>query len=552
MESPVRILGPNGQPIRSEPLRPSRAQMLAGGGNAPYDAADIYGEHVAEWRPYLASPDGDLNMYRDRIVSRVRDLVRNDGWASGSVTRILDNAIGGHFRPNFKPDYVALRAYTGNKGFDADWAAAFGRRAEAHYRSWANDPGRYCDAARCLNVTQQLRLGLRHKLIDGDALAQVLYLPERVGYGKARYGTAIQLIDPDRLSNPQMRFDSQTQRGGVEVDALGAAVGYWIRRAHQGDWWAAADSVRWDLIPRETEWGRPNIVHDFDHDRAGQHRGGAGIFAPVLQRMKMLAKYDAVELDAAIINAIFGAYIESPFDHQLVEQAIGDSTDLNAYQDQRAEFHDRKRTTLGGSRLPILFPGEKINAVAAERPNSNFKDFESTFLRNVSAATGQSPQQVSNNYADTNYSSMRAALLEAWKTLHRRVLDFSNGFAQPLVSAWMEESMDIDDYPLPPGAPEFMECRAMYARCQWMGPGRGWVDPVDEKKGAVLGMDAGLSTMERECAEQGLDWEEVADQRKREIDRFKELGIPVPTWAGMNPTGEPQPASKTIADPEVT
>src|SRR5690348_5824770 len=99
----VSIVGIDGQP-----LRPNRAMALANGGNAPYDAADIYGSHVAAWRPYLWSPDGEIDMFRNRFVARVRDLVRNDGWASGAVTRILDNAIGGHFRPNIKPDYKAL------------------------------------------------------------------------------------------------------------------------------------------------------------------------------------------------------------------------------------------------------------------------------------------------------------------------------------------------------------------------------------------------------------------------------------------------------------
>lgn len=549
IDNPVSIVGLDGQP-----LRPNKARMLAGGGNAPYDAADTYGSHVAAWNPYLYSPDGEINMFRDRIVSRVRDLVRNDGWASGAVTRILDNAIGGHLRPIVKPDWKALAAYTGNKAFDAVWADEFRKVAEANYRSWANDPGRYCDAQRCLTVTQMMRLAFRHKLVDGDALAQVAWLPQRVSKGRARYATAVQLIDPDRLSNPQLRFDSNSSRGGVVVDELGAATGYWIRRAHQGDWWAAADSVRWDLIPRETSWGRPVIVHDFDHDRAGQHRGGAGIFAPILQRMKMLWKYDETELDAAVINSIFGAYVESPFDHQLMEQALGDDVELNQYQAQRAAFHDQRRTMLGEARLPILFPGEKINTVAATRPNSNFKDFEKSFLRNFASQTGLSAQQMSHDWSDVNYSSARAALLEAWKTLGRRRDDFGHGFCTPIFGSWMEESMDVDDYPLPAGAPDFIECRGMYARVNWMGPGRGWIDPVDEKKGAILGMDGGLSTLERECAEQGLDWEETLDQRKREIDAFKDRGIPVPTWAGVaNVQKEPaKSANEVIADPEPT
>jgi lambda family phage portal protein len=547
----VTILGANGQPL--PPTQPSKAKALAQGSTTPFDAAGYVGEHVADWNPYLASPDGERNMYRDRITARARDLVRNDGWASGAVSRILDNQIGGNFRPMFKPDYKALALRTGIKAFDSTWAHEYAQVLAANFRTWSEGPGHYADAQRHQTLVQLMRLAFRHKLIDGDALAQLLWLPERLGPGKASYATTVQLIDPDRLSNPQLVFDSQTMRGGVVVDQYGAAEGYYIRRAHQGDWWSAAESQTWDLIPRETAWGRPIIVHDYDPDRAGQHKGGTGIFTPILARMKMLAKMDGVELDAAVVNAVFGAYIESPYDHTLVEEAIGDNVDtgLSAYQQDRKEFHNERRTSLGGVRVPILFPGEKINAVASTRPNANFAGFQSTFLRNFAQQTGLAPQQLSGNYSDANYSSLRAALLDAYKTMGRRHYDYSHRFANPIANGWHEESRDIDYYPLPNGAPEFALCRAEYGRMIWMRPPRGWVDPVAEKQGAVLGMDAGLSTLQLETQEQDLDYEEVLEQRAREIKKFEDLGMVPPTWAGMQVyQNQPVPANQVATKPE--
>lgn len=531
MSEGVSILGPDGRPIQSP--RANRYAALNGNHYAQYDAADIFSQHTATWTPYLWSADSGLNPFRDRIVARARDLALNDGWAAGSVTRVLDNAIGASLRPITKPDYRWLAAYTGNPAFDHQWAKEFARAVDGHWRTWADDPARYCDAARFLTFSQMMRVAFRHKLIDNDALAEIAWLPERVAPGAARYATAVQLIDPDRLSNPQLRFDQQSMRGGVEVDERGAAVAYWIREAHQGDWWAAQKSLHWQRIPRETSWGRPVVVHDFDHDRAGQHRGGNGIFTPVMQRLKMLIKYDGTEVDAAIINAIFAAYIESPFDPQLVGEALGDSDELSRYQADRKDFHDERKIALGGARIPILFPGEKINAVSAQRPASNFAAFEGAVLRNVASGMGLSAQQVSNDWSDVNYSSARAALLEAWKTLSRRRHDFAIGFAAPIRAAWLEETFEVDDLPMPNDAPPFMECRAAYSRAKWLGPGRGWVDPVAEKQGAVIGMDAGLSTLEDECAEQALEWEEVLEQRAYELRRFDELKIPRPEWAGQ-------------------
>jgi capsid protein len=324
----VKILGPDGQPL--QPVRqrgiaggPPRARALHGRGHAPYDAADLYNPQMAAWTPYLWSPDGETSQFfRDRIVSRARDVERNDGWARGGITRILDNVIGAEFRPISKPDYRALSYHTGNKAFDAVWADEFGHAIDACWRTWSDDIGHHADAMQCLTVPQLMWVAMRHKLIDGDALAVMLYRPETLGPGRARYATCIQLIDPDRLSNPQLKFDDNANRGGVKVDDFGVPQGYWIRRAHQGDWFSAAKSVHWDFLPRATDWGRPIVVHDYDHDRAAQHHGGIGVLTPILQRLKMLSRYDSTELDAAVINAIFSAYVRSPYDKEMVEDLM--------------------------------------------------------------------------------------------------------------------------------------------------------------------------------------------------------------------------------------
>jgi capsid protein len=189
----VSILDVHGNPL--PPSQPKMSMLNGGSGITPYDAADSFSDSMADWQPALWSPDNEINVYRDRIVSRIRDLVRNDGWASGSVTRILDNAVGANFRPIIKPDYRALAIMTGNKAFDYSWADEYGRVIEAAWRTWANDPAHYCDVERKLTVSQMMRLAFRHKLIDGDALAVLQYRTDRLGHGRAQYATTVQMID---------------------------------------------------------------------------------------------------------------------------------------------------------------------------------------------------------------------------------------------------------------------------------------------------------------------------------------------------------------------
>lgn len=503
---------------------------------------------MGDWLPGIRSPDAEINQFRDRMVARSRDLVRNDGWAAGGITRILDNTVGAAFRLSASPDYRALAALTGNKAFDAVWAEEFRRTAEALWRGYAEDIGRYNDVSRQLTVAQQIRLAFRHKLVDGDSLTVAYWMPERVGYGRARYATSFLIVDPDRLSNPFQMMDSKTLRGGVEIDEYGVPTAYHVRKAEQNDWYNAIESMSWERIEREDEDGWMRVIHDFERDRAGQNRG-VGVFTPVLARFKMLARYYGIELQAATIAATFGTYVTSPYDPALVQDALdGGDDELTAYQSLRSDWSKERPAMLNGARIPTLAPGESIESVAAAHPHSGFSEFSHEMLRTFAAAAGISAEQMTQDWSRTNYSSARAALLDSWKTLMRRTTEFKIGTATPMYSCWLHEAMDHGDLPLPRNAPTFLEMRTAYSKCDWLGVARGWVDPVKEKQGAILGMDAGLSTLQRECAEQGLDYEEVVEQRAREVEMFKEKGLPPPNWYGNDATDASAPEETAKAE----
>lgn len=506
---------------------------LSGASAVPYEAGDWSSQKIGNWLPWIRSPDAEINQFRDRMVARSRDLVRNDGWASGGITRILDNCIGTNLRLSAAPDYRALKLRFGGR-FDAVWADEFRQAAEALWRGFAHSAGKWNDVERQLTVGQQFRVALRHKLVDGEGLALAYWLPDRVGYGAADYATSFRLVDPDRLSNPNQMIDSRHMRGGVELDDLGVPIGYHLREAEQNDWYNAVEANRWERVEREDSDGWQRVFHDYDRDRAGQHRG-VGVFAPVLAHMKMLARYYSVELQAATIASQLGLFVKSPYDPALVQDALGadDDAELPMYQNLRSEWSKTRPAMFDGVRLPTLAPGEDITAVESAHPNTNFGAFTHEMLCVFASCTGVSVEQITQDWSRTNYSSARAALMETWKTLTRRREEFATGTATPMYSCWLQEAMENGELPLPSGAPEFIEAKTAYSRCEWLGPPRGWVDPVKEPAGSVLRMDAGISTLKQESAEQGRDWEETLDQRAIEIGKFSDLGIAPPSWSAM-------------------
>lgn len=515
----------------------------------PYTASHIETPEMGGWFPTIHSPDYEINVYRDRMVARARDLARNDGWANGGITRILDNTVGAHMRLSANPDYRALSRF--NKAFDAVWADEFRQAVEALWRGYSEDVGHYNDLTRQLTVSQQFRLAMRHKLIDGEDLLVAYWMPERIGRGAAQYATSFLVVDPDRLSNPYQQFDTKYMRGGVELDEYGVPLAYHIRKAHQNDLYNTVESMEWVRVEREDEDGWRRVIHDFDRDRSGQNRG-LSIFTPVLSHAKMLARYYGIELQAATVATIFGTYVTSPYDPEMVESAMStDGGELGMYQAIREAWHEDRPAMLGGVRVPTLAPGESINQVAAAHPHDGFADFSHEMLRCIAAAMGISAEQITQDWSKTNYSSARAALLESWKTLTRRTTEFKVGTCTPFYASWLQEAMergDLDEV-LPRGRrPEFIDAATAYSRCDWLGVARGWVDPVKEKQGAQIGMEIGLSTLKRECAEQGLDWEEVIDQRAIEIAKFEDKGLPVPEWGAPVVMAAPADASNSNSE----
>ncbi|HVE20645.1 MAG TPA: phage portal protein [Acidocella sp.] len=519
--------------VRKQAGRPRAGVMGPSRSPWPYDATMLYGQEVGDWFPYNQSPDNEINIDADLNRARHRDLVRNDGWASGSIARIADGMVGSNFHVVPEPNWRAL-AWQFGPAFDAAWAAQFRSAVMAEWRTWADDPLFFCDVKRSMSMTQNFYLLARHKLMDGDALCMPLWMPERVGYGAARYATAIQVIDPDRLSNPYEMMDTHFMRGGVEVDNYGAPIAYHIRRAHQNDYYDTGLSMIWDRFERETAWGRPLVIHDCDRDRADQHRG-VGILTPVLARFKVLAKYDQVALQAKIMKTVLGFFLKSPFDSEQIREAMQSGDDetelrLSGYQKMRYAL-GQEGLQINGMDVKTLAPGEDVVTTSVLGDADDFDVFEHTVLRSISAATGESAEEISKDYSKTNYSSARAAMLSVWRTMLRRRANFTTGVATPIYVCLLEEMFDQGKLPLPDGAPDFIAMRAAYARCSWIGPGRGWIDPVKERAGELMGLDGGFGTLKRTSAEiNGAWWQDDADERKVEQEYFKDQGINQPDW----------------------
>lgn len=526
------ILDANGAPLPAEVRVPAqrRASMNA------YNAARIDHASMANWMPGRYSGQSALRMTRETMLDRVNDAVRNNGWADAGVSRMTDIIVGTGWRLTSRPSAASLN-------LDPELADEIGSQIEALWRDYAEDPDFGCDAEENKTMTGILGLAIRHRFTDGEAFATLPWKMSANGYG-----TTVQIIDPARISNPNGAPDTQTLRDGIELDAYGAAVACHVRRNHPGDLFVAgADAFTWDRIARRDEYGRPLYVHAFEARRAGMVRGQSP-WASIVQKLKQISDYDDAELQAATLNAVMAAFITTPNNADEMAEAMGTRADSSAGRSalsamQQANYKEAP-IRMPGAQVNFLLPGEEVTLTDSKHPNANFSAFVDAALRNIASAIGLTYEQLTMDWSKVNYSSARAALLEIWRGLSARKSAFTDGFMMPVFRAFLEEVFDQRRIVLPDRAVSFEANPAAWCRSEWIGPGRGWVDPEKEAKASVIRLGANISTLRDECAEQGKDYQEIIRQRGREKRMLEAEGLPESEALAIAAASAPNPADQ--------
>lgn len=500
----ISLVDVNGQPLRYTPA---------------HNAASRNSDELASWNANEYSADGALLPELVTLRNRTKDVIRNDGVMSGAVQTHLDNIIGSGLRLNSKPDWAIL----GLK--DAKAQREWERMTQAKFCNWAYSQDNCIDASRRMRFPALLAQAYRSYLTSFEILATAEWLPEP---GK-KYATAIQMIDPARLSNPQGQMNTNKLRAGVALGNMGEPLGYNIASALLSESFinTGAPLRSWKYVPKETPWGRKLVLHHYDTEEPGQSRGKNG-FVSVLAKSKMLEKFKGVTLQASILNAMYAAVISSNLDWQTVGTAVGAGEQVSGdteYMNNVTNFHGDNGIRFNGVKIPHLYPNEKLELMSPQHPVAAFESFERAVLRHMSAGANLTYEQLSRDYSQTNYSGARAGMLEVWRFFNGKHVNIAAPFATDIYSLWLEEAIDLGEVELPAGTPDFYEEKHAWCGCKWIGPGRSHIDPEKEANATKMEYGLCLTTLEKEASARGEDWEDLLLQRQQEHDRMVELGI---------------------------
>ncbi len=496
-------------------------ERAVGGG---LEGAERNNRETFNWHPAIVSPDQQINPVKEMADARSLDSIQNDGYGTGALHIHRDSIVGAQYVLNAQPNAEVL-------GADDAWAEDFQSQIEGRFNLLADSEECWFDASGVNTFTGLIRLAVGGFMFTGEVLGAAEWLRA----SNRPFKTAIQMISPSRLCNPDFKWDDKFLRRGVRRDMYGQALGYWIKLTHPGSFFMMPeDEMRWKYIEARKPWGRRQVIHIIEQMRPDQTRGIADMVA-ALKQMRMTKKFQDVTLQNAVVQASYAAAVESELPREIVFGSMGAGQAgftemLGSYMNALSSYvAGSQNIAIDGVKMPHLFPGTKLNLQPMGTPGGVGTGYESSLLRHTAAALGLSYEQFSRDYTKTNYSSARASMVETWKFMQGRKKSCADRLAKMIYTLWLEEEINAGRVPLPKGkGPEIFYdpvMREALTACDWIGASRGQIDELKETQSAVMRIKSGLSSYELEAARLGLDYRRLFRQRAREDRLAAKLGL---------------------------
>lgn len=466
----------------------------------------------------LRDASEDVRAAWGRAAAQAIDYAQNSGWLAGGIDQCVADTNGVGLKLNAQPDADVL-------GWSDDYKAEWTKRVERRFRKYCNSPYE-CDLQGKMTIPAMADAAIRWHYAYGEAVA-LLPLRRRLG---AESALKVLMVPPTRLVQDTREFERIYQ--GIRVDGDGMPKGYLFRRRT-----ATGMPEEVEIEARDAA-GRPNVIHVFDGDPT-QMRG----ITPLAPVLKVVAQYDQLSdatLTATLLQTIFAATLKSSslseraFDSLMTADDDDGSSpavpdDVMAYFQARGSFYGTAKIDLGAhGRINSLFPGDELEFHNSEHPSDNYLPFSSNLLREIARCIGITYENFSLNYEAATYSSVRMGTSAIWNVTLRRRARIAVPFMQAIYDAWLEEEVGEGRIDFPGGYQAFLRNRSAASAAEWQGPPKPTADDLKTAKAQGERLERGVTSLSYECAEYGLDWQDVMLQRADE-KRFAEAqGLPDP------------------------
>ncbi len=475
-------------------------------GPAPTTAhrAASVGRRLSGWRPSGSGSNAIVSAEAPELIRRSRDLVRNNEHARRAISLFGTHIIG---------TGIAPRSLCPNR-----------KVRDAIHQLWT-DWIDYADATGSFDF-----YGLQTQVTRETATTGEEFIRLRSRRLSDGLPVPLQL---QALPAEQLPLDYSIPSGGNEVmqgierDAIGRRVAYWVHPHHPGDLTGMI----------ATDGNMPSRIDaaDICHMRwcpPNQMRGLPWLAASMTTLHQLGDWRDASLLRKQLLASLVGFVkraASEPLDMAKLRETFGEIVE---------QLSDLPAVSLEPGTMQYLEPGEEVSFTQWQETAGQDEVFERSGLRALSAGLDLIYEEVSGDWSNTNDRTFRAA----FNTLKRTIGQYQYQMVafqlcRPVWLRWIDLAVASGALKVPKSVSD-----ADLHRVQWQPQDWEYLNPTQDVQAKLDAIGGGLDSRTAVIARRGDDVETIDAQRQADAERERAAGL------SSAPAAKSKPADPVVAD----
>lgn len=452
-------------------------------------AAAATSRFTNDWITEQGSINREIKQAHTSLLSRARDLAKNNDYVRGYLKRCVTNIVG--------PDGFKLQSRAVLPNGEPDEKSNV--EIEIAFDQWAKRQN--CTIHKTLSWIEVQKLLVTQLKRDGNILLRkVIGKSAQNGFGFALELLEIDLLDTDKN---ELLKNGNAIVLGIEFNNWKQPVAYYFKSN------TAANEVSQSYFNGTkqivTRVPADEIIHHFTRDHSNQLLGVTAL------AQSMLTFHDLQGYDqAAIINARAGAskmgFIQTQ-PNAMNPGYSGDSEDASGNIISNFSFGE----------IEQLPQGLEFKGWDPTYPSGEYPSFVKHILRRMATGLGVAYANWVGDLEAVNFSSMRSGLLDERDNWKDDQSSFREGVLIPIFDTWLKYAMLTKSLSIP---------YSQYDRVnqpEFIGRRWDWVDPRADVEAKKLAIDNNMLTLTDVMAEQGYDFNDYIRRRKKELEQLKEV-----------------------------
>lgn len=338
---------------------------------------------------------------------------------------------------------------------------------EANFAQWAKQ----------IRLAKKLRTARKNKAVDGEVFIRLVTNRRLRGPVKLD----IEVIEADRVTNPLGIVDETQNVDGVVLDVDGNIVGYQVLKSHPGG--NSFLSLETEFVPAD------QMIHLFNQDRAGQHRG-IPEFTTALPLFILWRDYEMAVVQNARTVAKHTVLMKTASGAMFDDGEVQESFDTSVDPFDVVDIDYDMMTSLPFGFEPVQLKGEQ--------PSTTFEMFRRAIWGEIARCADMPYNIAAGDSSKHNYASGQLDHLPYDFAIDVERSDWEVDCLDLLLEAWFDEAAMVGQIPSGVGSHEELPH-------EWFWPNRGKADRAKEANAEATELRSGTNNRRRILKTRNID-----------------------------------------------